>query len=117
MSVKIVLWLGLLACIDGRVIKLKEAPLTSEGLTLDIIVRNKGDRNVVSTLNIDVDEVAKKVSMSMIEETPKPAPMLKSVFVLPTDVPTINDRFLLHAPSCPAGYHKRGGFCFPSEDY
>lgn len=115
MYVRIALWLALIACIDGGIIKLKEVPFQTEGLTLDIIVRNKGDRNVVSTFNIDVDEVNKKVTMSMAEETA--SPVGKNGIVMPeTGVPAIDGRFLIRGGNCPIGYHKRGGFCFPSDN-
>ncbi|CAH0594322.1 unnamed protein product [Chrysodeixis includens] len=122
MFVKIALWLALLACIEGHVVKLKEVPLSKEGLTLDIVVKNKGDKSVVSTMNIDIDELNKKVSMWMMEETPPTPPSLSNpsfemgyVRSPVTGVPRIASRYIIGAGTCPIGYIKAGRFCFPSD--
>lgn len=114
MCVKIALCLGLIACIDGHVLKHQEVPLTPEGMTVEITVRNKGDSHPLSTMTIDIDELNKKVVMSMVDS---PIKVPNDGIGTPTDVvPTLENRNSIRVGACPLGYTRRGGFCFPDDD-
>lgn len=121
MCVKIALCLALIASIDCLVVKQQEVPLLPEGLTVEVLVRNKGDKNVVSTMKIDIDEMNKKVLLSMVEEEKKVlvSRVAKDVSEMTTDefVPTVGSRHGIRVGACPLGYTRRGGFCFPNDDY
>ncbi|CAH0594321.1 unnamed protein product [Chrysodeixis includens] len=120
MCVKIALCLALIASIDCNVIKQQEVPLQPDGLTVEVVVRNKGDKHVVSTMKIDIDELNKKVVMAMVEEDKKilVSRVAKDVSEMSTEfVPTIGSRHGIRVGTCPLGYTRRGGFCFPNDDY
>ena len=115
MCLKIAVCLALVACIDSHVLKHHEVPLSPEGMVLEITIKNKGDGKLVSSMKIDINEKDKKVMMSMGEpasEVPVEIGGSTTEFV-----PSIGNRHNIRVGSCPIGYVRRGGFCFPDDDY
>uniref|UniRef100_A0A2A4JYJ2 Uncharacterized protein n=1 Tax=Heliothis virescens TaxID=7102 RepID=A0A2A4JYJ2_HELVI len=114
MCVKIAVCLALVACIDSHVLKHHEIPLSPEGMVVEIIVKNRGDEHPVSSMKIDIDEKDKKVGMSLEEpfiRVPRKTGDSSTEFV-----PTIGSRHNVRVGTCPVGYTRTGGFCFP-DDY
>uniref|UniRef100_A0A2A4JXU3 Uncharacterized protein n=1 Tax=Heliothis virescens TaxID=7102 RepID=A0A2A4JXU3_HELVI len=112
MCVKIALCLALVACIDGHV--LRTVPLSPEGMTVEIVLKNKNDRHhPVSTMTIDINEKDKKVEILMAEA---PTGVPKGFRNLFSDVPRLESRNGIRVGSCPEGMESQGGFCFPSDD-
>ncbi|KAJ8714112.1 hypothetical protein PYW08_007732 [Mythimna loreyi] len=112
MCVKIAVCLALVACVSSHVIKHQEVPLSPDGLVMEMVVKNKGDGQVVSVMKIDVNEKDKRVLMSMGEPVPVSFGGSTTEFV-----PSIGNRHNIKVGSCPLGYTRRGGFCFPDDDY
>lgn len=115
MCVKIAVCLALVACIDCRVIKQQEVPLLPEGMIVEITMKNKADGKVVSSVKIDINEKDKKVLTSM--EGPASEVPVDVVATTTELVPSIGNRHSIVVGSCPVGYTRRGGFCFPDDDY
>ncbi|XP_047033841.1 uncharacterized protein LOC124640214 [Helicoverpa zea] len=107
MCVKIALCLALVACIDGHV--LRTLPLSPEGVTVEIVLKNKNDQKPLSTLKIDINEHDKMVRLSLDEALPR-APRRR----LPSNiVPMLGNRAGMVVGSCPAGFTFQGRFCVP----
>ncbi|XP_022817835.1 uncharacterized protein LOC111350462 [Spodoptera litura] len=109
MCVKIALCLALIVSIDGYVLKHRTVPLPSEGLILEVAVRNKNDlRHPISAMKIDINEKDKKVDMSFVELSAKGPDSRK--------VPTLEDRTSIRVGGCPQDTTSIGGLCFPNDD-
>uniref|UniRef100_A0A2A4JY79 Secreted protein n=1 Tax=Heliothis virescens TaxID=7102 RepID=A0A2A4JY79_HELVI len=109
MCVKIALCLALVACIDGHV--LRTVPLSPEGMTVEIVLKNKNDRSPLSTLKIDIDEKAKMARTSLDEALPR-VPKRR----LPSNiVPMLGNRAGMVVGTCAAGFTPRGRFCIPND--
>ncbi|KAH9636450.1 hypothetical protein HF086_006265 [Spodoptera exigua] len=115
MCLRIAVCLALVACATSHVLKHQELPLSKDGMILEITVKNKGDDHPLSSMVIDINEKDKKISIS-VEEPSGAVP--KGELALSSDpVPTIGNRHGIRVGTCPLGYTKRGGFCFPDDDY
>ncbi|KAJ8723836.1 hypothetical protein PYW07_007816 [Mythimna separata] len=112
MCLKIAVCLALFAFVNSHVIKNQEVPLSPDGMVLEITVKNKGDGQVVSAMKIDINEKDKKVVMSMGEPVHVNTGETTTEFL-----PSIENRHITKVGSCPLGYTRRGGFCFPDDDY
>ncbi|XP_035449406.2 uncharacterized protein LOC118275523 [Spodoptera frugiperda] len=115
MCLRIAVCLALVACATSHVLKHQELPLSSEGMILEITVKNKGDDHPLSSMVVDINEKDRKVSIT-VQEPAATAPK-GTVTVPPDGVPTIGNRHGIVVGTCPLGYSKRGGFCFPDDDY
>ncbi|XP_047033879.1 uncharacterized protein LOC124640242 [Helicoverpa zea] len=115
MCVKIAVCLALVVSIDSHVLKHHEVPLSPEGMVVEITVKNKGNEHPVSSMKIDIDGKDKKILLSLGEPSES---VPKAVGEATSDVvPTIETRNNIRVGSCPSGYTRRGGFCFPDDDY
>lgn len=81
---------------------------------MEFTVKNKGDGQVVSAMKIDIKEKDKKVVMSIGEPVTTDVGVGGSTTEF---VPVIGSRHNIRVGSCPLGYVRRGGFCFPDDDY
>ncbi|XP_022817844.1 uncharacterized protein LOC111350470 [Spodoptera litura] len=108
MCVKIALCLALIVSIDGYVLKHRTVPLPSEGLMLEVAVRDKNDpRHPISTMKIDINEEDHKVEISMAEV---PEVLSKDSNEV---VPVIEDRNGVNVGTCAAGFTRVGMACVP----
>nr|XP_021186386.2 uncharacterized protein LOC110373440 [Helicoverpa armigera] len=112
MCVKIALCLALVACIDGHV--LRTLPLSAEGVTVEIVLKNKETRHhPVTTMTIDINEKDKKVGILMAEA---PSGVPKGFRDMFAKAPRLENRNSVRVGSCPEGTERQGGFCFPTDD-
>ncbi|CAB3249292.1 unnamed protein product [Arctia plantaginis] len=82
-----------------------EFALPPEGLTMDLVIKNRETHVPVAKVKFDINEQNKKVVLSL---APEPAP--------PTVLPSVDDRNGIAVGTCPRGYTRAGAFCF-KDDY
>lgn len=104
---KIVLCLTLIVIAESSIIKQKELP--KDTITMDIIIRkNSSDAKSqpIGTLKIEFN--GDKITVKTED---------KSEGSGKEEVPSIENRHGIRGSTCPTGYVRRGGFCFPDYDY
>lgn len=107
--------LALVACATSHVLKHQELPLSSDGMILEITVKNKGDDHPLSSMVVDIDEKGRRVAITVEEPSGSAS---KGKVALSSDVvPSIGNRHGIVVGTCPLGYTRRGGFCFQDDDY
>ncbi|KAF9822587.1 hypothetical protein SFRURICE_019478, partial [Spodoptera frugiperda] len=89
-AVLIAVCLALVACATSHVLKHQELPLSSDGMILEITVKNKGDDHPLSSMVVDINEKDRKVSIT-VQEPAETVPK-GTVTVSPDGVPTIGNR-------------------------
>lgn len=103
----------LVAAVESRVLKPQEYSLPPQGMIVEITLKKKSEKEPISTVKIDIDELMKKIIVSNImheDEILKKHPK-------PEFLPKINNRHSIRVGNCPAGHVQRGEFCFPDDDY
>lgn len=95
--------IALIAVVEGGVIR-KEFPTPTEGFSIDIQIKTNSKVSVpLSSMNINVSKG--KITVSQDDK------------IQENDIPTIEDRVSIESRSCPIGYFKRIGICFPGHDF
>lgn len=112
MCAKLAMCFVLVVIVESHVIKQHQYPLPPDGMIMEITLKNKSDKSPISTMKIDIDEHAKKVIVSNMQDGKPPQKPAKPDFV-----PSIDNRHGIRVGTCPVGYVQRGGFCFPDDDY
>nr|XP_053614132.1 uncharacterized protein LOC128677378 [Plodia interpunctella] len=91
--------------IESYVLKPLTFAIPPEGLTFEIKIKPEiNHANLIKA--ISVKDLGPKYGLP--HKTLDPHPKIE---------PTIEDRNGFRAGTCPIGYIKRGGFCFPDTDY
>lgn len=102
----------LIVIAESRVLK-SEFTVPPEGASVEVIIRQisgKSDtKPPIATMKFDLK--GDKLIFSRSDENKELKPEKAD------PVPSIDNRNAFRSSACPIGYNKRGGFCFPADDY